>query len=151
MNVELTMQNMFEKFLVETLKLAPRQMWGVEQLGVYFKKLFSANGAKAAIACIVAIAELIGLVVFDFATTPRGEALDLSGYSLVFEDEFEYGYGVYGYEFVLKITKDGEAYAISHLTDKPREIVIKERIITDWKSIKKRIKESAELYTNFEV
>ena len=32
---------MFEKFLVETLKLAPRQMWGVEQLGVYFKKLFT--------------------------------------------------------------------------------------------------------------
>ena len=27
---------MFEKFLTETLKLAPRQMWGVEQLGVYF-------------------------------------------------------------------------------------------------------------------
>lgn len=72
-------------------------------------------------------------------------------YNGVFEDEFEYGYGAYGYEFVLKITKDGEAYAISHLTDKPREIVIKERIITDWKSIKKRIKERAELYTNFEV
>ncbi|MBQ7100860.1 MAG: hypothetical protein IJN81_04455 [Clostridia bacterium] len=80
---------MFEKFLTETLKLAPRQMWGVEQLGVYFKKLFSANGAKAAIACVVAIAELLGLVVFDFATTPRGDALDLTGYSLVFEDEFE--------------------------------------------------------------
>ena len=80
---------MFEKFLVETLKLAPRQMWGVEQIGVYFKKLFSANGAKAVIACLVAIAELIGLVILDFPTTPRGEALDLMGYSLVFEDEFE--------------------------------------------------------------
>ena len=80
---------MFEKFLTETLKLAPRQMWGVEQFGVYFKKLFSANGAKAVIACVVAIAEMLGLIVFDFATTPRGAALDLTGYSLVFEDEFE--------------------------------------------------------------
>ena len=31
---------MLEKFLVETLKLAPRQMWGVNQIGVYFKQLF---------------------------------------------------------------------------------------------------------------
>lgn len=80
---------MLEKFLTETLKLAPRQMWGVEQLGVYFKKLFSSKGAKAVVACVVAIAEMLGLIVFDFATTPRGEALDLTGYSLVFEDEFE--------------------------------------------------------------
>lgn len=71
-------------------------------------------------------------------------------YNGVFEDGFEWGYGAYGYEFVLKITADGEAYATSHLTDKPREIVIKERIVTDWKSIKERIKERAELYTNFE-
>ena len=80
---------MFEKFLTETLKLAPRQMWGVEQIGVYFKKLFSAKGAKAIIACVVAIAECIGLAILDTPTTPRGPELDLSGYSLVFEDEFE--------------------------------------------------------------
>ena len=80
---------MFEKFLTETLKLAPRQMWGVEQMGVYFKKLFSAKSIKAAIACIVAIAECFGLAVLDLPTTPRGQELDLSGYELVFEDEFE--------------------------------------------------------------
>ena len=80
---------MFEKFLTETLKLAPRQVWGVEQMGVYFKKLFSANSVKAAIACIVAIAECFGLAVLDLPTTPRGQELDLSGYTLVFEDEFE--------------------------------------------------------------
>ena len=80
---------MFEKFLVETLKLAPRQMWGVEQMGVYFKKLFSAKGAKAVIACIVAIVECIGLAILDLPTTPRGQELDLSSYALVFEDKFE--------------------------------------------------------------
>lgn len=31
---------MFETFLVEVLKLAPRQMWGVEQLGYYFSNFF---------------------------------------------------------------------------------------------------------------
>ena len=80
---------MFEKFLRETLKMAPRQMWGVEQMGVYFKKLFSAKGAKAVIACIVAIAECFGLAILDLPTTPRGQELDLSSYALVFEDEFE--------------------------------------------------------------
>lgn len=80
---------MFEKFLVDVLKLAPRQLWGVEQLGVYFKKLFSASSAKAAVAIILAIAELFGLVIFDLPTTPRGQELDLSSYALVFEDEFE--------------------------------------------------------------
>ena len=80
---------MFEKFLTETLKLAPRQMWGVEQMGIYFKKLFGAKSAKAVIACLVAIAECFGLAILDLPTTPRGQELDLTGYELVFEDEFE--------------------------------------------------------------
>ena len=80
---------MFEKFLRETLKMAPRQVWGVEQIGVYFKKLFSAKGAKAIIACVVAIAECLGLAILDFPTTPRGQELDLTDYAIVFEDEFE--------------------------------------------------------------
>jgi beta-glucanase (GH16 family) len=80
---------MFEKFLTETLKMAPRQVWGVEQIGVYLKKLFSAKGAKAVIACIVAVAECFGLAILDLPTTPRGQELDLSSYTLVFEDEFE--------------------------------------------------------------
>ena len=29
---------MFETFLTEVLKLAPRQMWGLEQMGEYLKK-----------------------------------------------------------------------------------------------------------------
>lgn len=80
---------MFNNFLVEVLKLAPRQMWGVEQLGVYFSNMFSGFSIKQFFASILAVLELFGLVVFDTPTTPRGEALDLTGYSLVFEDEFE--------------------------------------------------------------
>ena len=78
---------MLEKFLVETLKLAPRQMWGVNQLGKYFGQLFSPP--KTIVATLLVIAELLGLVIFDMPTTPRGEALDLTGYELVFEDEFD--------------------------------------------------------------
>ena len=82
---------MFEKFLTETLKLAPRQMWGVEQQKIYFKKIFTSRSIKGAIAAILAIIELFGLTIFDYPTTPRGEELNLDGYSLVFEDEFEGG------------------------------------------------------------
>lgn len=80
---------MFEKFLTETLKLAPRQMWGVEQQKIHLKKLFTAKNIKVAIASLLAIIELCGLTIFDLPTTPRGEELDLTGYSIVFEDEFE--------------------------------------------------------------
>ncbi len=80
---------MLERFLVETLKFAPRQVWSFNQIGVYFKKLFTSKSLTAAIACLVAIAEMFGVIIFDFPTTPRGPELDLTGYELVFEDEFE--------------------------------------------------------------
>ena len=79
---------MFETFLTEVLKLAPRQMWGVEQMGYYFTEMFSSFSPKKIVAAIVAICELFGLITLDFPTTPRGQELDLTGYSLVFEDEF---------------------------------------------------------------
>lgn len=78
---------MFEKFLTDTLKLAYRQMAGVKQLGTYFKQLFSFSPKKV-VAAIVAIAEIFGLLLFDTPTTPRGPELDLTGYELVFEDQF---------------------------------------------------------------
>ncbi len=77
-----------EQFLTEKLKFAYRQLWGFNQLGTYFKQLFSFSPKKI-IAAIVAIAEIFGLIIFDTPTTPRGPELDLSGYELVFEDQFE--------------------------------------------------------------
>ena len=76
-----------EKFLTEKLKFAYRQVWGYNQLGTYFKQLFSFSPKKI-IAAVVAIAELFGLMIFDLPTTPRGPELDLTGYEVVFEDEF---------------------------------------------------------------
>lgn len=80
---------MFETFLTEVLKLAPRQMWGVEQQLYYLTEIFTSFSPKKIIASILAIIELFGLTILDIPTTPRGEELDLTGYSLVFEDEFE--------------------------------------------------------------
>ncbi len=79
---------MFEKFLTDTLKLAYRQMAGVKSLGTYFKDLFSFSPKKV-VAAIVAIAEIFSLVLFDTPTTPRGPELDLTGYEVVFEDNFD--------------------------------------------------------------
>lgn len=80
---------MFETFLTEVLKLAPRQMWGVEQLGVHLVNIFTCFSPKKIIASLLAIIEMFGLIIFDTPTTPRGQELDLTGYSIVFEDEFE--------------------------------------------------------------
>lgn len=80
---------MLEIFLTEVLKLAPRQMWGVEQLIFHFKEIFTSFSLQKMAASFLAVIEFFGLIVADTPTSPRGEALDLTGYSLVFEDEFE--------------------------------------------------------------
>ena len=80
---------MFEKFLEEVLKLAPRQMWAVEQIPVYFSQIFDSFSFKKMGAMILAIGEMFGLIIFDTPVTPRGEMLDLTGYKLVFVDEFD--------------------------------------------------------------
>ena len=79
---------MFFDFLENVLKLAPRQIWGVEQQIYYFSEIFTSFSPKKIIASIMAIIELFGLTILDLPTTPRGQELDLTGYSLVFEDEF---------------------------------------------------------------
>ena len=80
---------MLNTFLTEVLKLAPRQLWGVEQQAFYLKEIFTSFDIKRIIAGIVAFVELFGLTILDLPTTPRGEALDLTDYSIVFEDEFD--------------------------------------------------------------
>lgn len=43
---------------------------------------------KAFLASLLAMAEMLGVIIFDSAQTPRGQQLNLSGYQLVLEDEF---------------------------------------------------------------
>jgi len=43
---------------------------------------------KMMLAAILVALEMLGVALFDSAQTPRGQALDLSDYQIVFEDEF---------------------------------------------------------------
>ena len=79
---------MLEK-LAELFKLAPRQFWAVEQQIEIFREMFSSFSLKGFFASLLAIIELSGLVVFDLPLTPMGEKVNLDGYSLVFEDNFD--------------------------------------------------------------
>ena len=75
--------------IAELLKLAPRQVWAVEQQIEIFKGLFSSFSLKGFFAGILAIIELCGLSILDLPVTPRGEEVNLDGYTLVFEDNFD--------------------------------------------------------------
>ncbi len=75
-------------FLSEVLKLEPHQMWGFEQMLVHLKEFLTSFSLQKMCASFLAFIELIGFVASDKPATPRGEALDLTGYSIVFEDEF---------------------------------------------------------------
>ncbi len=80
---------MLKNFLTKVLKFAPRQVWGAEQQLHYLKEIFTSRSLKKIIVSILAIIELFGLTLFDLPTTPRGQKLDLTGYSLVFSDDFD--------------------------------------------------------------
>lgn len=80
---------MLETFLTEVLKLAPRQMWGVEQQLYHLTQIFTSFSPKKIVASLLAFLELFGLTILDLPTTPRGQELDLTGYEVVFEDEFD--------------------------------------------------------------
>ena len=80
---------MIETFLTEVLKFAPRQVWAFEEFTIMFKELFANFSMQKLGAYFMAMIEMLGLMILDTPVTPRGEELDLTGYSLVFEDEFE--------------------------------------------------------------
>lgn len=69
-------------------KLAFRQSESLRVAARLFKEVFSGKVTKIGIA-MLALVEALCCVIFDTPLTPVGEPLDLSGYELVFEDEFE--------------------------------------------------------------
>ncbi|MBR6360483.1 MAG: family 16 glycosylhydrolase, partial [Clostridia bacterium] len=76
--------------LFELLHLAWRQENAVYRIGEIFSSAFAGGFSfKKLIAVIVAFFEMFGCVLFDMPLTPAGSELNLEGYSLVFEDEFE--------------------------------------------------------------
>jgi hypothetical protein len=71
------------------LKLSYREIWAVEKLFEYFGNLFSTFSLKGAFSTLLAIVELLQMLILGLPTTPRGEALDLTGYNVVVYDEFD--------------------------------------------------------------
>jgi len=68
---------------------APRQLHAAGELAGLFKALFSFDGLKRAGALLLTIFEIFGVILFDAPRTPRGPQLDLTGYSVVLEDNFD--------------------------------------------------------------
>ena len=74
---------------MDLLKFAPRQKIAMNGIIDIFSDFFNSFSPKKIIASVLAIFDLLGCVVFDTPTVPRGQQLDLSGYELVFCDEFD--------------------------------------------------------------
>lgn len=80
---------MLAAWLSEKLGLVFREQWALENLFNGIKNLFKSRSLKGFIATVVVIAEMAGMLLFGYPTTPNGEPLDLTGYELVFYDDFE--------------------------------------------------------------
>ena len=75
--------------LLESLGLSFREIWAVEKLLDYMRNLLTDFSISGFFTKIVAILEILCMFIFGTPLTPAGEYLDLEGYELVFEDEFE--------------------------------------------------------------
>ncbi len=68
---------------------APRQLEALYSIGDIFKELLSGVSLQRMGILLLAIVEALGCALFDAPRTPIGPALDLSGYEIVFEDNFD--------------------------------------------------------------
>lgn len=75
--------------IVEALGLVYREEWALRGIFSYLGEMFSGFSIKNFFAGLVAVIELCGMLLFGTPVTPRGQELDLTGYELVFYDEFE--------------------------------------------------------------
>lgn len=81
---------MLEK-IMDLLDLAVRQKEAIYGVGRAFSSMLESGGDffRKVIALFLAFFEMFGSVLFDTGITPKGEKLDLTGYSLVFSDDFD--------------------------------------------------------------
>lgn len=72
-------------WLVNSLGLAMREAWAVEEIF----KILGEVGKRGFIATMAIVMELFSFLMTGSPITPYGDELDLTGYSIVFEDEFD--------------------------------------------------------------
>ena len=77
------MQALLEKIFSQ------RELNAIYDIGVFIRELFCFPGLKRAGALLLAIFEIFPMLLFATPRTPMGPALDLTGYRVVFEDNFE--------------------------------------------------------------
>ena len=80
---------MFLDKLMDALSFAYRQKAAVYAVGDFFKNFFNGFTLKKIFAGFMVIIEMFGSIIFDAPVTPRGPELDLTGYKLVFCDDFD--------------------------------------------------------------
>lgn len=79
---------MFDKFLTEKLRFAYRQVSALHEIPDAFGRVFESSEPKKIFAALLIVFQLIGVIVFDTPVDPHKGGVDLTEYSLVFEDEF---------------------------------------------------------------
>ena len=77
------------QWIAETLNLAFREQWALENAINGLKSLITGGGARGFIATCMMIMEMFGMLLGGNAVSAWGQELDLTGYELVYEDEFE--------------------------------------------------------------
>lgn len=75
--------------IMDALKLAFRQKNAVYTVIEAFQNFFHGFSFKKIVSLFIAVTEMFGSLLFDTPFTRVGPEVDLSGYSLVFEDEFD--------------------------------------------------------------
>lgn len=78
---------MFDK-IIEFLGLSIREVWAIEKLFEYLGNALTSFSFKGVVSWILAVVEILQMLIFGLPLTPRGERLDLTGYSVVVYDEF---------------------------------------------------------------
>lgn len=75
--------------ILDLLKFAARQRTAFYEIFNVLGGLFRNFSLVRMTAAVTIVCEMLGCIIFDTPVTPRGEALDLTGYSLVFSDDFD--------------------------------------------------------------
>lgn len=74
----------------ELFGLAYREKWALAQIIEQVKEFMKGgHSVQQIIAGLMVVVEMAAFLIFEVPMTPRGEKLDLTGYELVFCDEFE--------------------------------------------------------------
>ncbi len=76
-------------WIIEELGLVYREAWALTQALEHLKNVLSNFSVKGAIAGLTAVVELLCMLFFGTPVTPRGQELDLTGYEMVFYEEFD--------------------------------------------------------------